>query len=189
MKAQKERSEIVAAFKKAYGDIDCSEAIALNSEDDYAPVMHSELFLDEELIADIQDQLIKKIWRYKIAKNGTVFTSDNPILLKPHLENQAAFYEGFAMKGVEIIFPISKNVVLTIWDEEVFGADTIENNMFCILSDAELRQYNSYQYIWANEEVYSSNNDFKLIELLKLANGDIRKEILRERPMIKVNGK
>ena len=109
-KAQKERNEIVAAFKKVYKDIDCSEAIAMNRDDDYAPVMHSELFLDEELIASIQDQLLKKIWKYRIATNGTVFTSDNPILLKPHLKNQPEFYEGFAMKGVEIIFPISSTL-------------------------------------------------------------------------------
>ena len=187
-KAQKERNEIVAAFKKVYNDIDCSEAIAMNRDDDYAPVMHSELFLDEELIACIQDQLIKKIWKYRIATNGTVFTSDNPVLLKPHLKNQPAFYEGFAMRGVEIIFPISKNILLTIWDEDVFSDNATENNKFNILTDAELRQYNCYQYIWANDEVYSSKNDFKLIEYLKTANGDINKEILMERPTIKVNG-
>jgi hypothetical protein len=188
-KAQKVRNEIVDAFKKAHGDIDDSEAVALNRDDDYAPVLHSEFFLDEKLIADIQDLLIKKNWRYRIATNGTVFTSDNPILLKPHLENQIAYYEGFAMKGVEIIFPISKNIILTIWDDEVFPDYTSENNEFSILTDAELRQYNCYQYIWANEEVYSTKNDFKLIELLKLTNGYINNEMFKERPTIKVNGK
>lgn len=188
-KAQKERNEIIDGFKKAYGDIDDSEAVALNRDDDYAPVLHSELFLDEELIADIQDFLIKKNWRYRVVTNDNVFTSDNPILLKPHIENQIASYEGFAMKGVEIIFPISKNIILTIWDEEVFPEYTSENNEFSILNEVELRQYNCYQYIWANEEVYSSNNNFKLIELLKLANGYINKEIFKERPIIKVNGK
>lgn len=188
-KAQKERNEIVAACKKVYKDIDCSEAIAMHRDDDYEPVMHSELFLDEELIAGIQDQLIKKIWKYRIATNGTVFTSDNPILLKPHLKNQPRSYEGFAMRGVEIIFPISKNIILTIWDEDVFSDYVTENNKFNILTDAELRQYNCYQYIWANDEVFSSKNDFKLIEYFKTANGDINKEILMERPTIKVNGK
>ena len=186
-KIQKERNEIVAAFKKAYGDIDDSEVIALNREDDYAPVLHTELFLDEELIANIQDHLIKKIWRYRIATNGTVYTSDNPILMKPHLNKQTAFYEGFAMRGVEIIFPISKKIILTIWDEEVFPDYITENNEFSFLTDAELREYNCYQYILANEEVYSTKNDFDLIRLLKSANGD--KEIFKERPKIEVNGK
>ncbi|MCU7695273.1 DUF4238 domain-containing protein [Haoranjiania flava] len=188
-KAQKERNEIVQAFKKVNGDIDDSEAVALNIDDDYAPVLHSGLFLDEKLIADMQALLIKKNWRYRVATNGTVFTSDNPILLKPHLKNQIAFYEGFAMKGVEVIFPISKNIILTIWDEAVFPNYKSENNAFSVLTDAELRQYNCYQYIWANEEVYSTRNDFKLIELLKLSNGDVTKEIFKERPIIKVNGK
>ena len=77
---------------------------------------------------------------------------------------------------------------MTIWDEDVFSDNATENNKFNILTDAELRQYNCYQYIWANDEVYSSKNDFKLIEYLKTANGDINKEILMERPTIKVNG-
>jgi|GEM_PF-956544 len=188
-KAQKERNEIVQAFKKVHGDIYDSDAVALNRDDDYVPVLHSELFLDEKLIKGIQDLLIKKNWRYRVATNGTVFTSDNPILLKPHLKSQIAFFEGFAMKGVEIIFPISKNIILTIWDEDVFPNYKSENNVFSVLTDAELRQYNCYQYIWANEEVYSTRNDFKLIELLKLSNGDVTKEIFKERPSIKVNGK
>ncbi|MBA0883784.1 DUF4238 domain-containing protein [Flavobacterium undicola] len=188
-KAQKERNEVVSAMKKKYEDIDCSEATALNRESDFAPVLHSEIFLDEKLIADIQDQLIKKIWKYKIATNNTVFTSDNPIILKPHLKNQTAFYDGFGMKGVEIIFPISKNIILTIWDDEVFCDDKTENNKFKILTELELRQYNCSQYILANDEVYSSKKDFKLIEKLKLANGDINKEISIERATIKVNGK
>lgn len=187
IKAQKERNNIMDAYKKAYDKIDCSEIIAIDREDDYAPVMHSELFLHEEIIANIQDQLIKKIWKYKIATNGFVFTSDNPILLKPHLDNQTAFCEGFAMKGVEIIFPISKNIIFTIWDEDVFVNHIMENNKFNILSDKELRQYNCYQYIWANEEVYSSSNNFELIEMLKLANGDLNKEIVMGHSTIKIN--
>lgn len=168
-KMQKKRNEIAEAYKKVYGDIDDSEVVALNRENDYAPVLHAELFLDEELIANIQDHLLKKIWRYRIATNGTVFTSDNPILLRPHFGNQIEFYEGFAMKGVEVIFPISNNIILTIYDEDFFPDYMPQNNKFSILTDEELREYNCCQYIWANEEVYSFKNDFKLIETLKFA--------------------
>lgn len=93
------------------------------------------------------------------------------------------------MKGVEVIFPISKNIILTIWDEDIFPNYKSENNEFSVLTDVELRQYNCYQYIWANEEVYSNRKDFKLIEVLKLSNGDVTKEIFKKRPTIKVNGK
>lgn len=188
-KAQKTRNEIIQAFKNFPGDIDDSEFVSFSSNDDYAPVLHSQLFLNEKLITEIQNHLIKKNWRYRVASNGSVFTSDNPILLKPHLINQVAFYSGFAMKGVEVIFPISKNIILTIWDEDVFPNYISENNEFSVLTDKELREYNCYQYIWANEEVYSTKNNFKLIEQLKLVNGDVNKEIFKPRPKIKINGK
>lgn len=188
-KMQKEINEIASAAKKVYRDIDCNEIYALNRENDYAPVLHSEIFLDEELIGNIQDQILRKNWVYKVLTEDVVFTSDNPIVLKPHLKNQIALYDGFGMKGVEVIFPISKNIVLTIWDEETFTDSKIENDKFSLLTHAELRQYNCYQYIWANDEVYSSKNDFKLIELLKVSNGDVNSEIIKKRPTIKVNGK
>ncbi len=181
-KIQRKRDEIAEAFKSHYGNIDVSKIIALKRDDDYAPVMHSELFLDEELITETQTLLIKKNWRYRVTKNDVVFTSDNPILLNPHLKNQTAFYEGFGMKGVEIIFPISRNIILTIWDDEYFPNYSSENNKFSFLTDAELRQYNCYQYIWANDEVYSSKNDFKLIRLLKEANGYRNTEIFKKTP-------
>jgi len=188
-KVQKERNEIVSAMQNAYKNIDSSVANALNKEEDYSPVLHSEIFLDEELITNIQDQITKKIWIYKMSNKEAVYTSDNPILLKSHIEKQTPFYEGFGMNGVEIIFPISKNIILTIWDEKTFVDRKTENNKFGNLTDVELRQYNCYQYIWADDEVYSIKNDFKLIELLKIANGNIDTEIIRERPRIKVNGK
>ncbi len=190
-KAQKIRNELAVAAKKAYTDmdIDCSEITALNRDDDYAPVLHSEIFLDETIIAGIQDQLVKKIWKYRTVKDDAVYTSDNPILTIPHFENQTFFHEGFGMKGVEIIIPISKNILLTIWDEECFFDLKSENNKFTVLTDQELRRYNCYQYILANDEVYSSKKDFKLIEQLKIANGNINEEIFKERPTIKVNGK
>lgn len=189
VKTQKIRNEIAVSAKKADTDIDFSEIMALNRDDDYASVFHSEIFLDQTILADIQDQLVKKIWIYRTTKEDAVYTSDNPILTKPHFENQTSFYKGFGMKGVEIIIPISKNILLTIWDEETFIDLKSENNKFTILTDKELRQYNCYQYIWANDEVYSSKKDFKLIELLKMANGNINEEIYKERPTIKVNGK
>jgi len=186
-KASKERNEIISAMQKVYGEIDCSEPLDLDHDEDYAPVLHAEIFLDEELIANIQDQIIKKIWIYFVANGDAVFTSDNPILLKPHLKNQTPFFEGFGMKGVEIVFPVSKNIILTIWDEELFTDSKLDNNNFKLLTSKQLRQYNCYQYIWANDEVYSSKNDFKLIELLKVSNGDINKEITKDKPTIKVN--
>lgn len=90
-KAQKEKNEIIQAFKEVHGNIDDNEAVVLNIDDDFAPVMHLQLFLDKKLIAAIQNLLIKKSWRYEVTSNGSVFTSDNPILLKPHLKDPIVF--------------------------------------------------------------------------------------------------
>ena len=49
-----------------------------------------------------------------------ILTWDKPILLKPHHKEKVSFYKGFWEAGVEIIFPISKNLIIIILDQEYF---------------------------------------------------------------------
>ncbi|HEY1054020.1 MAG TPA: DUF4238 domain-containing protein, partial [Emticicia sp.] len=181
--------EIVEAYKKVYEDIDCSEAENMNLDDDYEPVYHAEFYLNSELLGDIKKLLLKKYWVFYYTWDNAVYTSDNPILLKPHLKGQSFKYEGFGMRGVEVIFPISKNIILTIWDEDVFPYGRLVDNRFVIISSKELIQYNWYQYVWATDEVYAYKNDFSLIEVIKQEKGYINREVIMPVRSIKVNGK
>lgn len=135
----------------------------------------------------MQDHILNKIWIFYVREQDDFYTSDNPILLKPHLQHQPFFYDGFAMNGIEIIFPVGSSVLLTLWDKAHFQDKLLQDNKFSSMDDKSKRQYNCYQYIWSNDEVYSKRDDFRLIENLKLANEG--NEIIKERPKILVNGK
>jgi len=111
-------------------------------------------------------------------KDIKLLTEDLPVL---------PFDESVSKKAAEIYHQL--RLENNMMDEDVFSDNVTENNKFNILTDAELRQYNCYQSIWAYDEVYSSKNDFKLIEYLKTANGDFNQEIFLERPTIEVYGK
>lgn len=148
------------------------EVLNLGFDENYSSALHSHFILDNKWRYFIQEQLINKIWIFYYSEEN-VITSDNPILLKPHIPNKKPFYEGFGMKGVEIIFPISKNIILTIWDENHFSKKKDLNNSIQMLDSKSLREYNIYQYCFANFEIYSSSNDISVIQnFIKLNNNN-----------------
>ena len=122
-----------------------------------------------------------------MSKEKNIFTSDNPIVINPHLENQPSLFSGFGMRGVELIFPLSSSVVLTMWDEKYFSEKVNEDNRFQFISPKLLRQYNSFQYLYSNYQTYCQYNNFEIIRLLKIVNGG--EEYFHKRPKIYVNGK
>ena len=91
------------------------------------------------------------------------------------------------MKGVEIIFPISSSILLTIWDRNYFEKNEQTPDSFNKINDKRKRGYNSLQYMFSNRQTYSFNNDFSLINtLISCNNGN---EFFRKKSRILVNGK
>jgi hypothetical protein len=183
------RSDIIKSF---FGNIhpDYKETlknISIEHNHDFDPILHSDIYTDEELIYEMGDQLIDKFWVYYVSSNNDFYTSDNPVLIKPHLTNQSSYYDGFGMRGVEIILPIGSSVLLTIWDHNYFKEMETFADTFNHINDKDKRAYNCYQYIWANKQVYSQSDNFTLIELLKMSNSG--KEVFMKRPKLKVNEK
>lgn len=161
------------------------DSAKLSYDREYNSIVHSQLYANENLIREISTHLINKNWTFFVSPLRDVFTSDNPILIKPHIPNEKFLLEGFGMKGAEIIFPIGNSVLLSITDDEFCDLDLCD--MFTTISSKKLREYNFFQYIWANEEVYSFNNNFEIIDQLKQANGN--NEVFIKKAIIKVNGK
>lgn len=100
-------SDIIKSFLSCQnpelkGEID---SFQVAYDESFDPILHSEIYADEELYIEIANQILNKHWVYFIAENKDFYTSDNPIIIKPHIPNQRPFYEGFGMTGAEIIFP------------------------------------------------------------------------------------
>lgn len=155
----------------------------LEFDEKYSSALHSNFILDDKWRGDIQDQLVKKIWIFYYTENN-ILTSDNPILLKPHLKEKVSPYTGFWKEGVEITFPISKNLILTIWDEEYFSEQKNLHNTIQFLSDKKLREYNLYQYCFSNFEIYSAIKDFDIVKKFVELNNDM--DYFSNRPQTKV---
>lgn len=188
-KATNYRSDLIKSFlinknPKQKSEI---EDIKVKYNEEYNPILHSEIFSDEELYIGIANQLINKHWVYYVSEFNDFYTSDNPIIIKPHIKGQKLYYSGFGMNGAEIIFPIGSSILLTIWDSNFFIEKKTNSNSFCLITDKEKREYNCFQYMFSNKQTYSYNNNFSLIKLMKICNNG--KEFFSKRPKILVNGK
>ncbi|POY39465.1 hypothetical protein C3L50_09790 [Flavobacterium alvei] len=184
-KSNNERLDIVKSILSAEFPENKSfmETINLEIDEEYKLVLHAKTFANENLIYKLQDCILDKIWIFYVSNEDDFYTSDNPIILKPHIGEQSSFYD----EGVEIIFPISSSVLLTLWDKKHFEDKIFQDNKFNIINSKSKNEYNCYQYLFANDEVYSKNDNFKLIELLKYVNGGNEKFI--KKPTVLVNGK
>ncbi len=170
--------------EKQYSLID---SITLEYDEELQSLEHFFIYGDQKLIDSYQDQLVNKIWVFYVTEHNNVYTSDNPILTKPHIPNQPYLYSGFGMNGVEVIFPLSSSLLLTIWDEKYFTDKRKLDNTFCLINDKSLREYNLYQYMYSNYETYSQNDNFNLIKAMLQIRGG--KQYFAARPRIYVNGK
>ncbi|WP_419210896.1 DUF4238 domain-containing protein [Maribacter sp. X9] len=164
-----------------------NKEIIIEYDKDYDTVLHSNLYANEKLVSDFATQVLNKDWFFYISENTDFYTSDNPIIIKPHIQNERNYYDGLGMKGVEIIFPISKSIILIMRDSNYFPEKQGKENTFELINLKQMREYNCYRYIWANRQVYSYSNDFNIIKGLKMVNGG--KEIIMKRPKTLVNGK
>lgn len=142
------------------------ENISVEYNEDFDPILHSEMYTDEKLYVGIANQMLKKHWIYFITENNDFYTSDNPIIIKPHIEKQRPYYGGIGMKGAEIIFPISSSILLTMWDENYFEIVEQKHDSFNKINDKQKREYNSLQYIFSNRQTYLYNNDFNIIKTI-----------------------
>jgi len=154
---------------------------------DFDSILHAKIYTNDNLISGIANEILNKYWVFYVSKQNDFFTSDNPIVINPHIANQHNYHDGFGMKGAEIIFPIGKSAILTLWDSGYFTEKDKKDNTFCFVKQKEKRAYNLRQYIWSNRQTYSYLNNFNIIKLLKADNGG--EEIIMKRPRTIVNGK
>ncbi|RYX81984.1 DUF4238 domain-containing protein, partial [bacterium] len=184
------RLEIIKAYinTEIFLDKEISEDLDISYDnEDFASAIHAEIFADEELLLEITNLITSKHWVFYVTSSKDFYTSDNPIFVKSYLPNQKTHYEGFGMKGAEIIFPLGSSVLLTLWDENYFNEkQNMADNFHCIDANSKI-EYNRHQYLHATKQIYSEKDNFDLIREIKSINGG--KEIFIKSAKILVNGK
>jgi hypothetical protein len=132
-----------------------------------APVLHANLtYKDNETLMGFADAIASNIWIFEVSKGGDFYTCDFPIVVEPHVENARPMYMGLAQYGGELTFPLSPNLVLSVFDKEYFKDKEKDDCSFIIVGDKEIRRQNMLRYFYASRHVFSIKNDFKLIDII-----------------------
>lgn len=128
-------------------------------------------FMNEQFVDGFAEALANNYWSFLVSEKGNFYTSDFPIVVEPHVKDVRPMYLGLTQYGAEVTFPISKNLVLAIWDKEYFADKKDSDCGFTIIDAKEERRLNYLRYFYAKRHVFSFHNDFQKIEFAKAIEG------------------
>lgn len=144
-------------------------------DENYKKLYHAAYLVNSDIAADIALTIRNKIWIVGYCRGGKkLFTSDNPVVKNAHAE-----HAGLSSKGIEVVFPLTDQLILIMRDKQFFRKDRKFNNRFFEIDDSYVDYVNSLQVIHSYRYVFSRNNDFSLADEmikndpnLKIINGD-----------------
>lgn len=126
--------------------------------ENYKKLQHAAFLVNPDTAADLAEPIRDKIWIIGYCRGGKrFFTSDNPVVKKGHGERS-----GLASRGVEIVFPITKYLILIMRDKEFFSRDRDLHNHFTEVDNSFVEYVNSLQVIHSYRYVFSNDGDFAL---------------------------
>ena len=151
--------------KPAYNDLE----IKVKCED---PALHANLtYLNEDTLMKFANAIASNVWVFLISENSKFYTSDFPIVLYPHVEGSRSIYMGLVQYGGELTFPLSPSLMLVAFDKVYFSHKVNEDCSFIKATYKEVRRQNMLRYFYANQHVFSLQNDFELIECIRKKEG------------------
>ena len=127
------------------------------------------LLLGGELRQILSNTLKKHIWILCVNNTNLPFiTSDNPIAKIANIQDKFVSYEGFASKGIEIIFPLNSKYLLAFCERDFFKAlEVYENKRLTITDITQVEYYNALEAIDSYRQVFSCEKNFDNITELK----------------------
>lgn len=133
----------------------------LKLNEDIIRLKHLFLIVDNEWKEEIVNILMDHLWF--IGKNITqepFYTSDTPVIIKPHKKDTNLSYSGIASEGIEIVCPLNSEYIL-ILRERRFFVDLVELDGNVIECEPDnVMYYNSLQVLRSHRQVYCKSNSF-----------------------------
>lgn len=129
-----------------------------------AKVMHARMILDTDNLQHTAALFHKLRWVLCVNKTpAKLWTSDSPIIPIPHVHNALAPQTGLASPGIEVVFPISPEAILIMYDSDHHG-DIWPDLAFCATYSVNaVKHYNSAQIRSAVRTLISADDDFSFV--------------------------
>ena len=95
-----------------------------------------------------------------------LFTSDHPVVKRPHARHPIQSMNGIGSLGIEFAFPLSPAVILLLFDAE-FHQDLAQFPFgHIVIGSEDVRYYNEMQVEQCQRQVFSTDDDFQVARLL-----------------------
>ncbi|MED3314527.1 DUF4238 domain-containing protein [Bacillus wiedmannii] len=152
-------------------------------------IMQVSMLFDKEKVEPIAKHLHKHCWFVCINNTEQPFyTSDNPVVRHAHKEDKLMSYGGIASEGIEIVLPLSSNLIL-VMVERSFHSDfiAVENQFLTLPTIESVDFYNFLQVSQSNRQIFCLAEKFDLIEKMKEEQPELLE--VRDNVEIRHNGK
>lgn len=117
---------------------------------------HAQSMLSPDLLIRSATSVSRQIWIVGINKTGVpLYTSDHPIVRKPHVIAFDRSYIGLDSEGVELSFPLSPTHLLTLLERHHHAPDARFDGKTVQLTPAQVAGHNKRQVMQSTRQVYS----------------------------------
>ena len=136
------------------------------------PVLHAQLsYMNNELLMQCASDMARNIFVFWVSKEKEFYTSDFPIVVKPHCKNAIPKYEGLVQYGGEIMMTLSPDMAVSIYDRDFFKGKECFDACFIEADNKEIRRHNWMNYLYAKRHVFSLNGNFDILDCIYKMNG------------------
>lgn len=152
------------------------EAFKISVDKEYVKLQHNRMILDPKMALEFAKVLVEHIWVIYVNKTNTPFyTSDNPVVNIPHKHDTFLSYGGLNSEGIEILFPISSNLLLGMYHAKTYNNIFTDRKYMAVNDHKSLEYFNRAQVVHSQRYIFSISNNFDLAE-----------KICREKPDIQI---
>lgn len=152
-----------------------NETFQVMADDSFIKLQHSSMLLNDEIILNIAETLMNHIWVMYVNKTDCPFyTSDNPVVTIAHKHDKYRSYNGLASEGVEVVFPVSPNLLISMY-EKTYHSKYVKDRTFIPIYDKIcVDYYNSAQVSNSFRCVFSQKENFELAKIMCKKHPEIR---------------
>lgn len=140
--------------------------------------MHVQTLLDIDYLSMIAAAFSRLSWILGINRTAIkLYTSDNPIVTYAHINHPILSMSGINSEGVEVLFPITPDIVLIMVDGS-FHKDCVpyERRYLEITNEQTIERYNGTIALQAERTVISADGNFSLLQRMKAKQADVFKQ-------------
>jgi len=159
----------VLAYKtqKSKEDTLPRDVFAVEADEEYIKLIHSEKVLNSRMAEEFAEAVNGHIWVMYVNKtNEPFYTPDDSAVNIPHKHDGFLSWGGLKSEAIEILLPISSNLLLGMYDEKTYRREFLDRQVFSVTSLGLVEYFNAAQVMHSQRCVFSIPDNFSLAESL-----------------------